>query len=108
MCKACGGRVDADGYAVGGEVPSEEFEIPEGGLKEAEERDAEEGSSTEQQDSTEMMRNAAFVSAIKERRGRAPNPMGEPDADVKPDDSVEAESELAAKKRERYGWKKGA
>lgn len=59
MCRHCGGRVDEEGYSMGGEME----EGPEESSSEVEEDES------EQHEAVERMRAAAFANAVKNRRG---------------------------------------
>jgi hypothetical protein len=63
MCRFCGGRVDGEGYAMGGDVDEEPLErsLDEEMAMESEDM-------PEQQVATERMRAAAFADAVKRRR----------------------------------------
>lgn len=63
MCRHCGGRVDDEGYAMGGDIDGDD----DGSFEES----LHDGSDElpEQYQSTERMRHAAFAEAVKRRRG---------------------------------------
>ena len=61
VCNSCGGMVDKDGRATGGEIESN-FDVHS---------DEEERDESPQEQATEKMRAAAFGDAMKRRKGGA-------------------------------------
>lgn len=61
-CMSCGGKVDAHGYALGGEVPDDEFGTPQA--------DNAAEPTSQDQDDAELVRNAErrFVRAVRSSR----------------------------------------
>jgi hypothetical protein len=108
ICEACGGKVDESGFADGGEVGSEEIEVPEN--ESAEYGDPEDFGTSEQNDTVMAQRDAAFASAIKS--GFSKSTVTEHPDDMAPKeqnlDEKTEEDDLSRRKREHYGWKKGA
>ncbi len=113
-CEHCGGEIDGDGYSKHlGEGNTEGFE--------SEERQGNEPMQTEQDQSTNEMREDGFADAIRNRRQgyaeggyvdqseRMPSEMKPEDlsAMVKGDSQSNYEDEMKKKKQEKYGFTKG-
>lgn len=109
-CAHCGGEVGEDGFARkmydGGEVPSEENEMP-GPKEEEETQENEDSHDTEQQESTESMRELAFVDALGARSYASSDGKEKaPPAPESQDREAEVDS-MRRKKLERYGFGRG-
>lgn len=86
MCAHCGGRVGDDGFAE---------EMADG-------NDLDTGpASSEQNESTEMMRDAAFINALKGGKNFSSTPIKDDPSSDAPKTS--GDEEMMRKKRERYG-----
>lgn len=100
VCKSCGGMVDGQGYATGGEI--EDFD--DGGLDSSMDGRLGDrmGEETEQQESTEMLRSAAFADALRGRMSRRGMDDSTPE---EPSEALPGEDdEMVRAKKARYGF----